>query len=128
MILADIYHMIGQDIGVTPTGDINTVTGNDRTTQRILRRLFTAATTADHSPYPFEPDYGIGLGERVGDVTPDLRAIHGLVRSQMLQEASVARQPAPVIDVQEILTGGVVISIAYVDLSGSHQQFSFNFS
>lgn len=128
MILADISHLWGNDIGVTATGDIATVTTHDRTVQRVLRRLFTAATTEDHSPYPFEVDYGIGLGERVGDVTPDLRAIHGLVRSQMLQEASVARQPAPVIDVQEIATGGVVISISYVDLSGSNQQFSFNFT
>lgn len=123
--LADFDHIWGSDIAMTPTGDISVVTTRQRTVQRIVRRLMTAPTTSDQSDYPWEPDYGVGLGDKVGDAL-DVRAIQGVVRSQLLKEAAVARIPAPVISVTTLDTGLNVIDIRYTDLSGAAQNFTFS--
>jgi hypothetical protein len=127
--LADLDHWFGEDIGVTPTGDIAAATTVTRTAQRVVRRLFTTATTAVSSDYPWEPDYGVGLGGRIGDVL-DLRLIAARVRGEMLRERSVGRNPPPTVDVTTIQrdTGVVtIIDITYTDLSGAWHAFSFDF-
>jgi hypothetical protein len=128
MILYDLDHLWGNDLAVTPTGDIALVSVFERTVNRVIRRLMTAATTALMSDYPFEPGYGIGLGERVGDASPDLLALQGVVRSQLLLEPSVARVPQPIINVYSASPDNstVVIAITVTDLSGTPNTFSFN--
>lgn len=122
--LADLDHAFGEDLGVTPTGDIAVVVKFNRTIQRIIRRLMTVPTSAAGSPYPWEPNYGVGLGAAIGKAL-NVRAIAAAVRSQMLLESTVAKNPAPQIDVEEI-TNGATITIQYTDTSGQPQTFSFD--
>lgn len=123
--LSDLAHAYGEDLGVTPSGDIALAAKSDRTIQRIIRRLMTAPTDARGSAYPWQPDFGVGLGARVGEAL-DIRAIQGDVRSQMLLEATVAKNPAPIVTVAPIAAGGASISISYTDTSGVPQAFSFD--
>lgn len=123
--LCDIDHTFGQDIGVTATGDIAVVSKSSRTIQRIIRRLLTALTTAQSSAYPWEPTYGAGLGAKIGDAL-DVRAIRGIVLSQMLMEPSVAKIPAPAVSVVSLNVVGAVINVSYADQSGTPQNFGFD--
>lgn len=123
--LLDLAHSYGNDLGTTPSGDIATVSKQQRTIQRIIRRLLTPPTDTDSSDYPWEPTYGVGLGARLGQDL-DIKGIQADVRSQMLLEPTVSKNPAPVITVETIATGGANITIAYNDVSGQPQNFSFN--
>lgn len=127
-VLSDIAHLYGGDIGTTPTGDIALVSNGDRTTQRVIRRLITAATTAVQSDYPWQPQYGAGLGQKVGLAGTDPRTIQALVKSQLMREASVATTPAPVITVTEVAVGTFAIDCSYTDQSGIAQNFAFDLS
>lgn len=121
--LADIDHFYGEDIGVTPSGDIAIVTKDQRTTQRIIRRLLTPPT-GKTSSYPWLPTFGVGLGEKIGEAL-DPRAIEAKVRSQMLAEPSVAKSPAPKISVTPI-PPGATIDVTYSDTSGQPKTFGFD--
>lgn len=124
--LADCDHFYGGDLGVTPTGDIALVVKHNRTTQRVIRRLLTVPTSPENgSAYPFEPDYGVGLGARIGEAL-DIRGTAADVRSQMLLEATVQKIPAPTIAVTPIDVKGATIDITYIDVSGVPQSFSFD--
>lgn len=125
--LSDLYHVFGQDLAITTTGDIAVATKSDRTTQRIIRRLLTVATDAKGSAYPWQPKFGVGLGARLGE-SLNIRGIQGAIRSQMLQEPTVKKVPAPQVIVTPINTGGATVSITYVDLSGLPKGFNFNLS
>lgn len=125
--LADAYHIFGQDLAVTTTGDIALATKSDRTNQRIIRRLLTVPTDAKGSAYPWQPKFGVGLGAKLGE-SLDIRGIQGAIRSQMLQEPTVKKVPAPQVTVTPIATGGATISITYVELSGTPKGFNFNLS
>ncbi len=37
----DLYHYVGTDLSVSPSGDLLSVTGTERRKQKILRRLIT---------------------------------------------------------------------------------------
>jgi hypothetical protein len=125
-LACDIDHLWGNDIGVTPSGDINLVSGSYRTIERVIRRLMTTPTTQQGSAYPWQPTYGVGLGARVGGVL-DIRGLQADVMSQILMEPSVSRTPLPVITVNQITATGVTtIGIVYTDNSGTQQNFSFN--
>lgn len=122
--LADCFHVYGQDLAVTPSGDIAVATKSDRTIQRIIRRLLTSPTNSKGSAYPWQPGYGVGLGAKIGEAL-DVRAIAGAVRSQMLLEPTVRKVPSPVISVTEI-ANGANISITYFDQSGLPKGFNFD--
>lgn len=124
--LADLDHFYGEDLATTASGDIAIVTKQRRTIQRIIRRLLTSKTSAQSSAYPWQPEFGVGLGERIGEDL-DIRAIDGDVRSQMRLEKSVRQVPAPQVTVTEIPTGAT-IDVAYTDDSGVPQTFKFNLS
>jgi phage baseplate assembly protein W len=106
--MTDLYHFIGDDLSVSPTGDVLQVDGVDQTSQRILRRLLT-----NPGDYIWHPDYGAGLGRKIGTLL-DIPALTGLIRSQIFLEAAVARTPAPVITVQGI-ANGLSVRIQYYD-------------
>jgi hypothetical protein len=95
----DLYHYYGSDLDVSATGDLQSVSGVDRSQQRVLRRLLT-----NPGEYLAHPEYGAGLPKMVGEVT-DVPKIKALIIGQMLLEPSVSKMPAPIVDVQAIAGG-----------------------
>lgn len=125
MDLCDVDHTFGEDIGVTATGDIALVSKAERTIQRVIRRLLTPVTTQVSSAYPWEPDYGAGLADEIGE-TVDIRKTRGIVLSQMLMEPSVAKIPAPTVTVTPLNVNDTAIDVNYTDQSGTPQNFGFD--
>lgn len=127
----DLAQFFGNDLSVSPTGDIAPASGVVRGQQRILRRLLTnpqgtapdgSATQAD---YIWHPDYGAGLAQWIGK-TLDVAKITAVIRGQILMEDSVAKKPEPVITVTPISTG-LSCYIKYTDAqSNTPQSLSFN--
>lgn len=105
----DIYHWWSSDLNISLTGDLALVDGLDRGRQRILRRLLT-----NLKDYYFHPDYGAGVGARVGELR-DIIAIKAAINTQIMKEACVGRSPLPVITVRPI-DNGVNVSIIYQDI------------
>lgn len=107
--MPDLDHFWGEDLSVSPSGDIaivqvlntqdaSTLNGNDEGTQRIYRRLMTGAAT--HSSLSgediFAPQYGGGVPQLIGTPATETQ-IAGMVTRQMYLEQAVARSPAPAI-------------------------------
>ena len=90
------------------------VDGIDRGRQHIIRRLLT-----NPGDYKWHPTYGAGLGRLVGE-TRDRYAIESRIRSQIMDEACVARAPLPVIATSPI-PDGIFVSIAYTDTEAGQQ-------
>ena len=128
----DLYHYIGGDTGTSPTGDLRPVSGTERGTQRLLRRLMTnpampakdneASTSPD---YIFHPEYGAGLGKKVGQ-SINLNEWKSLILGQMLLEDCVATSPEPVVTLT-LIDMGVSCNIQYTDaVSGTPATLSFD--
>lgn len=110
--LVDCGHWFGNDLSVSPSGDLLAVKQTTRSRQRVLRRLLTAP-----GEYLAHTDYGAGLPEHVGETlnTPELT---GLVRAQMRLEASVDQNASPKVNVAPILNGAT-LSISYTVAPGA---------
>src|SRR6195256_1132934 len=106
--MADASHQWGSDLMIGATGDIGTVAGPLLGKQRVLRRLLT-----NPGDYIWQIDYGAGLARFIGQPTNALQ-IRAVVRGQIFKEATVARQPEPVIDV-EVAPGGAAGTV-YVNI------------
>lgn len=122
--MADIAHQWGSDLSIDSTGDLVTASGASLAQQRVLRRLLTSP-----GDYIWQPSYGAGLARFIGQPGNALQ-IRAIVRSQIFKEASVARAPEPVIDVNfgpAGATGTVYVHIRYVD-SDSKQTQLLSFS
>lgn len=117
--MADAAHRWGSDLVTGPTGDIAIVSGPLLGQQRVLRRLLTSP-----GDYIWQLDYGAGLARFIGQPA-NLLQIRAVIRSQIFKEASVARSPEPVIDVQ-IAPGGasgiVYVYMRYVDAPSRQTQ------
>ena len=117
--MTDALHQWGSDLMISPSGDISLVSGPLLGQQRVLRRLLT-----NPGDYIWQIDYGAGLARFIGQPTNALQ-IRAVVRGQIFKEATVARQPEPVIDV-EVAPGGaagtVYVNIRYVDADTSEMQ------
>lgn len=118
--MSDLNHFYGNDLALSATGDLLKVDGSTQGQQRVLRRLLTNPALIDSNgkvkvvgDYIWHPNYGAGLPRMVGD-TIDIPKITGVIRGQILLEACVARNPDPVIKVEEI-AGGVSVYIHYND-------------
>jgi phage baseplate assembly protein W len=114
--MADVSHQWGSDLTISSTGDIGTVAGPLLGQQRVLRRLLT-----NPGDYIWQLDYGAGLARFIGQPINPLQ-IRAVIRSQIFKEATVARQPEPVIDVQVApggASGTVYVYIRYVDAESS---------
>jgi phage baseplate assembly protein W len=111
---------------IAATGDIGTVAGPLLGQQRVLRRLLT-----NPGDYIWQLDYGAGLARFIGQPINALQ-IRAVIRSQIFKEATVARQPEPLIDVQVApggASGTVYVYIRYVDAQSSQTQvISFSVS
>lgn len=118
----DLFQWWDQDLAVGPTGDLLPVDGTTQGQQRVLRRLLTSPGS-----YIWHPEYGAGLPAYIGQ-TADTQGIEALIRAQLTLEASVAQDPAPVIQVQPI-PSGVFVQIRYVDGdTGKQVNLSFDVS
>ena len=78
-------------------------------TERVLRRLLT-----NPGAYIWQPGYGAGLARFVGQPV-DSAGIEALIRTQMLLEAAVATDPAPVVTVQSDPGGSLFVQVRYAD-------------
>lgn len=118
--MPDLYHYIGSDLVVASVGDILTASGAEKTKQRILRRLLT-----NPGDYIWHPTYGAGLPSFIGK-NIDVKKIKALIRSQILLESTVAKQPEPVIIISPILNG-IICNITFTyAIDNSLQSLSFN--
>lgn len=112
----DLWHEFGGDLRLSATGDLLSVQGGTAGTQRVLRRLLTAA-----GDYVWHPRYGAGLPAMVGQPT-DPRRITAVIRRQIAREARVAATPAPTIEVQADLGGTVSMTVRYADAIDASDQ------
>lgn len=120
--MSDIYHIVGNDIGASSTGDLATVSGTEKGRQRVLRRLIT-----NPGDYPDHPDYGAGIAAAIGDVYDEPK-LQAKIRGQMLVESVVAKTPEPTVRVAQI-AGGITCSVGYVDANtGEAVALSFDIS
>ena len=119
--MPDLSHEFGADIVAGPTGDLALSEGVALGRQRVLRRLLT-----NPGEYIWQPEYGAGLGQFVGQPASAAR-IRAVVRSQIFREAAVARSPEPVVEVLAGDDGRVFVSIRYADAdSGETQSLSLS--
>lgn len=118
--MPDIAHWFDNDLTPSATGDLLSIDGLERGRQRILRRLLT-----NPGDYIWHPEYGAGLGRRVGQLR-DINAIRSVIRTQIMEEACVGKSPLPAIDVTAI-DSGVFVSIKYLNVeTGAQDVLSFD--
>jgi len=117
----DISHQFGADLMIGATGDLLAVSAPILTQQRVLRRLLT-----NPGDYIWQPSYGAGRAQFVGQPV-NAAQIRAVVRSQIFQEAAVAQNPQPIIDVQSNTDSSIYVHIRYADAtSGETQVLSFS--
>jgi len=110
--MMDLDHQWGGDLSVDAAGDLQAISGESVSQQRIIRRLLTLPAS-----YIWNPTYGAGLGRFVGTTT-DKRAVQALVKTQIRQETAVADDPRPVVVAEPVGgtgSGTYKISITYRD-------------
>jgi hypothetical protein len=114
--MPDLNHLWGNDLTVSPSGDLATVGDAMLTQQRVLRRLLT-----NPGDDIWSLGYGAGLSRFVG-LPGASNAIRAAIRGQIFKEASVARTPEPVIDVATDAAGSIYVQIRYADALGGAAQ------
>jgi len=118
--MADLAQWFGNDLNVAASGDLLTVSGVIESEQQIVRRLLTPPGS-----YIWEPTYGVGLGQYIGRPN-STRAITAAIRAQLLQESSVARNPAPQVSVTTDTNGVTTATVSYWNtLSNAPSVLSF---
>lgn len=118
--MTELVHYFGNDLQVSPTGDLSIASDSQARQQRVLRRLLTNV-----QDYIFHPEYGAGLPAQVGQPT-DIAGIKAVIGGQLLLEASVAQSPPPVVAVTPI-PNGVACSIKYTDnINGAPVSLTFD--
>ena len=114
--MTDLAHVMGQDLQLSPTGDLAIVLDDAETQQRILHRLLTSAGT-----YIWQLSYGAGLPGLVGSIASQ-QQITAIIRAQMALEPTVAATPEPQVALIGGLIGEVSATITYTNkISGSVQ-------
>lgn len=107
--MIDLYHYIGSDLSISPTGDLLTASDTPVGQQRVVRRLLT-----NQWDYIWQGDYGAGVGALIG--TPaDATRITAVIRANISKEAAVSPTPTPTITVQADQIGNVTATILYAD-------------
>ncbi len=120
--MPDISQPWGNDISLSPTGDILLVDGDDLTREHLVRRLMTAVRG-----YLWHLTFGAGLPQRIGD-NLDVDVIRGVVSAQVRKEELVATTPAPVITVRPFLNGVTVLITYQSAVTGRQTTLSFDAS
>lgn len=107
--MSDLHLDWGGDLASSETGDLAVVGRPALGTERVLRRLLT-----NPGAYVWHPTYGAGLSRFVGQPI-DVAGVQALIRSQMLLEPAVAREPEPVVTVQSDVGGTLFVQVRYAD-------------
>jgi hypothetical protein len=114
--MADLYHDFGNDLQVSPSGDLllidnlpQTGVAPDLSRQRIIRRLLTPVRG-----YIWHLEYGAGIPQKIG-LPEQAGVIQALVAANIALEASVATYPPPITKVTQYDGGLFLISITYTD-------------
>lgn len=115
----DVSHQWGADLSLSPSGDLSVSTGTTYVQERALRRLMT-------SPLDdlWTPSYGAGLPGFVGQ-SVDTGRIAAVIRSQLLLEERISRDPEPAVEVSADDLGTVYASIALTLTDGTQAGLSF---
>lgn len=104
--LSDVSQYWGNDLQVSPTGDLVRSITVERSKQHVLRRLLTAIGN-----YIAHTNYGAGLPGDIGTVL-DLAKIKAKIVGQMALEASVAQSPPPTVTLV-LIANGISANIIY---------------
>jgi hypothetical protein len=116
----DLSHLWGNDLALSPTGDLATTDVPGLTQQRVLRRLLT-----NPGDYIWSLDYGAGLANFVGQPGA-ASAIGAAIRGQIFKETAVAQTPEPVIQLQPDPVGNLYVHVRYADAqTGITQTLAF---
>jgi phage baseplate assembly protein W len=107
--MPDLNHLWGNDLVLSPSGDLATTDVPSLTEQRVLRRLLTS-----QGEYIWQLDYGASLSTYVGQPGAAL-AIEAAIRGQLSKEPAIARSPAPTIDLTPDPSGNLYVQIRYAD-------------
>lgn len=119
-----IQHYFGNDLTLTPAGDLVYSNEPQLTQQAIIRRLLTNTGT-----YIWHPTYGVGIGKYVGQnaSAEALDEIQNLITSQINSESTVAANPPPQVTLTPMNGEYLQCDILYFDaLSKNPQTISFN--
>lgn len=111
LTLYTVSNNFGNDLSFSATNDLQTVTLQDRSKQRVLRRLLT-----NPGDYIQHPEYGAGLGRYVGEFFTDtlINDVKSKIQSQLFLEDTVSKTPPPQIKIQTFLQNkGIYIQINY---------------
>lgn len=122
--MADVFHWWGEDTQFSASGDDLLASAVTELNQRILRALLTSP-----GDYIWHPSYGAGLGRFVGRaLSPEEYAeIMALIRTVVLGESDVQKQPDPQISFQADATGLLSVQIIYTYApTGQPQTLTFN--
>ncbi len=119
----EIFQEYGNDLVLTPDGDLQTADTTILSEQRIIRRLLTTPITVNNPPdYLDFPNYGAGLPQFIGRLnTPDIYSqIVGLITASMYQETTVSQNPPPTIVVSG-LPNRIQANITYTNVLTNSQ-------
>lgn len=117
--MADLHLPWGGDLAVAPAGDLLLAEGDQLGVQRILRRLLT-----NPGDVVFHAEYGAGLASFVGQPAAPQR-LAALIAAQAVQEAAVARAPAPQVGVTSGADGTLTAVLRYTSsATGAGQQLT----
>ena len=114
--MADLAHVVGQDLQIGSTGDLAVVVDDAATQQRVLHRLLTSAGT-----YIWQLSYGAGLPGLVGAVASQ-QQIAAIIRAQMALEPTVAATPEPQVTTARGVAGEVSATITYTSAKSGDTQ------
>jgi phage baseplate assembly protein W len=114
--MADIAHVVGEDLQLSSSGDLAMVAGHDETQQRILHRLLTGSAT-----YIWQLSYGAGLPGLIGSAVSQ-QQIAAIIRAQMAYEPTISSTPEPKVSVLSSSLGVTTAVIAYTDATSGDIQ------
>ena len=126
--MVDLNHYYGNDLQVSPSGDLLLADQPTTGTQRVYRRLLTNPALSDSAgnaiasaDYTWHPTYGAGVPRKVGS-PGNVPATRALIKGQMLLESAVAPSPAPKISLTQT-NNAVSAVIQYTDANTATPQF-----
>jgi len=109
--MSDAYFVQGGLLQVGANGDLLTVTGDDLTQQRVIRRLLT-----NPGAYLWHLDYGAGLARYIGK--PNMpNKVSADVAAQMALESTVAQTPVPTGSVTTDQIGNTTLTVTYTPIA-----------
>lgn len=121
----DVYHIIGNDIQLDSTNDLQLVFDTNETNQRIMRRLFT-----NKGGYIWNSKWGASIPWKIGEPFSQevYQDIIKEVKAAVLEDDDVAKDPPPVIQIETVFNG-IICYIRYYNLaSNEHDTVSLRMS